>query len=138
MTTHVRSSISLLHIHPLPPPSTLTPSFIKFVPESLISVLNEIHLYTEVLLVSLGRLRAPDVSGEKSLKIHARPEIERGPPFWQSNTLPRRNNIYRGSYMSGHLIWNLWNEFGILRALASKIPKLPDEFHKFHIKWPRM
>ena len=31
--------------------------------------------------------------------------------------------IYRGSYMSGHLIWNLWNElynFGILRAFGEQ------------------
>ena len=31
--------------------------------------------------------------------------------------------IYRGSYMSGYLIWNLWNElcsFGILRAFGEQ------------------
>ena len=35
--------------------------------------------------------------------------------------------------MSGHYETGLDN-FGILRALASKLPKLPNEFHKFHIK----
>ena len=45
--------------------------------------------------------------------------------------------LYRGSYMSDHLIWNLRNElfnFGILRALPNKIQKLSNEFHKFHSK----
>ena len=39
--------------------------------------------------------------------------------------------IHRGSYMSGHFIWNLLNElvnFGILRALASKLQKLTNEY----------
>ena len=38
--------------------------------------------------------------------------------------------------MSGHNeIYEMsLGNFGILRALASKIPKLPNEFHRFHIK----
>ena len=62
--------------------------------------------------------------------------------FITTKDIPIRTiKIYRGSYMSGHLIWSLWNSlcnFGILRALASKIPKLHNEFHKFHVKWPLM
>ena len=55
--------------------------------------------------------------------------------------LPFKISRNIGSYMSGHLYEIYVTSFGnfsILRALASKIPKLPNKFHKFHIKWPWM
>ena len=41
--------------------------------------------------------------------------------------------VYRGSYTSGHFIWNLWNE-----PSASFIDFIEGSFHKFHMKWQRV
>ena len=55
----------------------------------------------------------------------------------QKATFPK----YRGSYMSAHVLLNLWNELGKrdkMRGLPSILSLLRNEFNKFNNTWARM
>ena len=46
--------------------------------------------------------------------------------------------IYKTRHLSCHIIWNLWNSPSQWSFHMNFIKLAESEFHKFHLKWPRV